>query len=131
MTARISVVEKARLAVEIVRTYARIRRQLRRSDFQSVVRELHAADVTAVTGSSDPDRLGRAVTRTLRLLPTDSRCLMQALVLTDLLGRRGIRSSLVIGVASGPEFAAHAWVESAGRPLLPAREPLYERLVEL
>lgn len=131
MTTRLTVLEKGRLVVEIVRTYVRIRRRLRYSDFQSVVRELHAAEGAEGTAASDPDRLGRAVTRTLKLLPTDSRCLMQSLVLTDLLTRRGIRSSLVIGVAPAPQFAAHAWVETAGRPLLPSREPLYHRLVEL
>ena len=35
-------------------------------------------------------RLGHAVARTLRVLPADSRCLMQSLVLTRLLARRGI-----------------------------------------
>ena len=66
------------------------------------------SDVTAA-------RLGYAVARTLRTLPTDSRCLVQALVLYRLLSERGIHSTLVIGARSQPEFAAHAWVEHAGR----------------
>ncbi|MDQ3569707.1 MAG: lasso peptide biosynthesis B2 protein [Actinomycetota bacterium] len=76
-------------------------------------------------------RLGRAVSRTLRLLPTDSRCLVRSLVLTALLARRGLSSLLVIGVRSDPEFAAHAWVEHAGRPLLPPGEETFQRLLEL
>ena len=122
---------KGRLAFEVLRAYLRVRRSLRRSDFQSVVVSLRAAPGGANSEPEDPGNLGRAVTRTLKLLPTDSRCLMQSLVLTDLLERRGIRSTLVIGVASDPEFTAHAWVESAGRPLLPSRQPVYQRLAEL
>jgi hypothetical protein len=50
--------------------------------------------------------------------------------LTRVLGRRGIASTLVIGVGVEPAFGAHAWVESGGLPLL---EPLDDanRLVEL
>ena len=74
-------------------------------------------------------RLAKATTRTLALLPADSRCLMQSLVLTGLLSRRGIGSVLVIGVKSNPDFQAHAWVEHNDRPLLPSGE--FGRLVEL
>lgn len=76
-------------------------------------------------------RLGRAVSRTLRLLPTDSRCLVRSLVLTGLLARRGLSSTLVIGVRPEPEFAAHAWVEHAGEPLLQTGEGRYGRLAEI
>jgi hypothetical protein len=76
-------------------------------------------------------RLGYVVSSVLRLLPTDSRCLMRSLVLTRLLARRGVPSTLIIGVSAAPEFAAHAWVEHAGRPLLPSYGPMFSRLVEL
>ncbi len=76
-------------------------------------------------------RLGYAVSRTLALLPAESRCLMRSLVLVTLLSRRGIASSLVIGVRPGQRFAAHAWVEHEGEPLLPPRGKRFERLVEL
>jgi hypothetical protein len=121
---------KVLLAAEILRAYARVRRQLRRDDFRSVVLVLRSVECPAADGH-DAARLGRAVRRTFRLLPTDSRCLMQSLVLTDLLARRGISSSLVIGVASKPDFRAHAWVEAGGRAVLPSLEPTYERLVAL
>lgn len=74
-------------------------------------------------------RLGGAVGKTLRLLPTDSRCLIRSLVLTRMLARRSIPNTLVIGVRKAPEFEAHAWVEHEGRPILPAGE--YTRLTEL
>jgi hypothetical protein len=56
---------------------------------------------------------------------------MRSLVLTRLLARRGVPSTLIIGVSAAPEFAAHAWVEHAGRPLLPSFGPAFARLVEL
>lgn len=124
---------KALLALEILTAYARVRTALMRSDFQATLERIRSREQPAprhgraefVSGL----RLGRAVSRTLVLLPTDSRCLMRSLVLTELLVRRGIASSLVIGVRSAPDFEAHAWVECAGAPLLPDKE--YERLVEL
>ena len=128
--ASLSPARKLVLAAEILRSYVRVRLTLRRSDFQSAVVALRSPD-SPVSDGADAERLSRAVSRTLRLLPTDSRCLMQSLVLTDVLARRGIASSLVIGVTPGPEFAAHAWIEAGGRPLLPALEEVYERLVEL
>lgn len=121
---------KLALAAEILGAYVRVRRALRRSDFQDAVLALRSPD-SRVQDGADPVRLGRAVSRTLRLVPTDSRCLMRSLVLTDVLARRGMSSCLVIGVTPGPDFAAHAWVEADGRPLLPALEQVYERLVEM
>jgi hypothetical protein len=56
---------------------------------------------------------------------------MRSLVLMALLDRRDIGSSLVIGVRPGERFGAHAWVELAGRPLLPRGESEFERFVEL
>jgi hypothetical protein len=82
---------------------------------------------------SFPDalRLGRAVVRTLAVLPADSRCLMRSLVLTGMLARRGSPGALVIGVKPGEVFGAHAWVELDGRPLLSAGNGEFARLVEL
>jgi hypothetical protein len=74
-------------------------------------------------------RLGRVVGRTLKLLPTDSRCLIQSLVLTRMLAKRSIASTLVIGVRKDPAFEAHAWVEHEGQPVLPPGR--FTRLMEL
>jgi hypothetical protein len=71
------------------------------------------------------------VTKTLRVLPTDSRCLVQSLVLSRLLATRGIPSTLVIGARSDSTFMAHAWVEHGGYPLLPQEGFEEYRLLEL
>jgi hypothetical protein len=76
-------------------------------------------------------RLGKAVTRVLAPLPLDSGCLRLSLVLCTLLARRGIASSVVIGVKGGTAFGAHAWVEVDGQPVLPPVHDEFERLVEL
>lgn len=75
--------------------------------------------------------LARAVQRTLKLAPLDDRCLMQSLVLTALLARRGIASTLHIAVKPGDEFKAHAWVEYFGSTLLPGAGEPYESLTQL
>jgi Transglutaminase-like superfamily len=75
--------------------------------------------------------LGRAVMRVLGLMPADSRCLMRSLVLVGMLARRGVYSTVVIGVQADPRFAAHAWVEVDGRPVLPTNESTFQRLVEI
>ena len=125
---------KAALVAEILAEYVPSWRILGRAN---VVEMVHAArDVPAtrprVPAPEEHDvarRLGRAVGKTLRLLPTDSRCLIRSLVLTRLLTRRAIPNTLVIGVRKAPHFQAHAWVEHDGRPILPAGE--YTRLTEL
>jgi hypothetical protein len=129
----VGLVNRLLLAAEIVATYARVRWSLRRRDLPSLLLELRTpAPPANVTQPVDAGRrLGRAVRRTLRMLPTDSRCLMQSLVLTRLLARRGIETRLVIAVRPGESFAAHAWVEHGDEPLLPAGAPSFEELVTL
>lgn len=126
--------QKASLAVEIVTTYVRARGWLRRDELAAAVRELRAAGPPARPPDGDQllvgIRLGHIVGKTLGVLPADSRCLVRSLVLTSLLVRRGIESSLVIGVRPDPSFEAHAWVECAGTPLLPPGDEPYGRLVE-
>lgn len=107
---------------------------MRRSD----VRDAAEAQRRAAGLRSEPAdpvavglRLGSAVTRTLNTLPTDSRCLAQSLTLLELLARRGISGTLVIGARPRPEFSAHAWVEYKGAPLLEPGEYAEQRLVEL
>ena len=95
-------------------------------------------ELGAHAGGDDPARrlagsvrLGRAVRRVLGSLPADSTCLIESIVLVTLLERRGVETSLVIGVEPGDDFRAHAWVELMGEPLLPASQGVYERLTEL
>jgi hypothetical protein len=115
--------EKAALVAEILLAYARTRWWLRRRELQGALLELRSPRTRLpapdpADGTRTGRRLGRAVVRTLTLLPTDSRCLMRSLVLTNLLARRGIESSLVLGVHPGESFAAHAWLEHDSVPLL-------------
>jgi Transglutaminase-like superfamily len=129
---------KALLAGEILATYGRVRWWLLRGDLPSAVRAARNGTVPQAAKTRDRAfeqllglRLGRAVSRTLGVFPADSRCLVRSLVLTRLLARRGIDSSLVIGVSVEPRFAAHAWVESGDVPLLPTNGSTFARLVRL
>ena len=120
---------KVLLAMEIAALYVRARRALGRADLPTALAAMRQGDGRAV--SCEPERLARAVSRTLPLLPGETRCLMRSLVLTGLLARRGIEGVVVIGVRPAGPFGAHAWVELGGRPLLPPGEERFERLVEL
>lgn len=133
---RMSPAEKIALVPEILLAYRQARRELSRSDLPTVLEKLRRG-AEADPGEFSPashqtgKQLGGAVKKTLGLIATRSRCLMQSLTLTAMLSRRGIRSSLVIGVESGEEFGAHAWVEYHGRHLLPPLKRRFERLTEL
>jgi Transglutaminase-like superfamily len=76
-------------------------------------------------------KLAWVVHRTLNHIPGDTRCLTRSLVLMRILARRGIETKLIIGVRADDEFAAHAWVELDGVPLLDPTEFGAGRLVEL
>lgn len=122
------------LAVEILLDYAPSWRLLRSGDLPAMVRASRSVRRVAPqpAGAEAHElavRLGAVVGRLLAILPTDSRCLIRSLVLTRMLSRRSLPSVLVIGVQPGPSFAAHAWVEHEGRPVLP-KGP-FARLLEL
>lgn len=127
----LSMPQKLALATEIVVTYAHVRWLLWRQDLPRTLERVRAVESTDATTRATDERLARAVHRTLGRLPADSRCLMQSLVLTRLLARRGRQSTLVIGVSPKGVFSAHAWVERDGVALLPAHEREYGRLAEL
>ena len=137
LTTRFTLRQKVGLAREILGSYLHQRRRLRRDNkLPSVLAELREplveddAERTELDDQLTGIRLGRAVSRTLAPVP-DARCLLRSLVLVDMLARRGIAASFVLGVRAGPDFEAHAWVEKAGVPLLPPYEGEYERLVDL
>jgi hypothetical protein len=127
--------ERVLLAVEIVAAYLQSRRALRRAPIAAVVASLRSGSHPALapdTGTlEEARRLGHAVTRTLVIMPGDTRCLIRSLVLTRLLARRGIPAKLVIGARGGPGFLAHAWVEHGGDPVLSPGDGSFGRLVEL
>jgi Transglutaminase-like superfamily len=125
---------RLKLIAEVLAAYPGCLAKLRSSDLDGMVR---AARDVSPNGRQPPEavrhplaiRLGRAVTLTLGVLPTDSRCLIQSLVLTRMLSKRSMASTVVIGVRTEPEFSAHAWVEHNGRAVLPPGS--YTRLIEL
>lgn len=122
---------KVSLFVEIVDAYVRVRWSLRRRELPQVLARIRALEPTRSTDTLGDERLARGVRRTLRVLPGDSRCLTQSLVLTRLLATRGRASRLVIGVSHGEAFGAHAWIERDENPLLPTYGRQFERLAEL
>jgi len=133
---RLGVLERTRVIAEVLATYCSARWWLFRLTFPEAVAA--ARDVLGPTNLANGEtelrsaglRLGRAVERTLRALPVDSRCLVTALVLTRMLARRGIDSTFVLGVRATPRFGAHAWVERNGVALLPTTSD-FARLSEL
>jgi hypothetical protein len=132
---RLGVGEKLRLIGEVLSFYGRVRRRLRHGTLETTLAYLRDTEREPVAPEIDRRRLGlrlgRATIRTLTPLPTDSRCLMRSLVLTGLLARRDIDAKLVLAVRPGEDFAAHAWVELEGRPLLEPGNEALGRLVEL
>jgi hypothetical protein len=126
--------KRVALVGEIVLAYARAKRLMRHADLPATLARLRRrppASGQDADGVWTGVRLGRIVARVLDTLPTDSRCLIRSLVLTSLLSRRGVVSTLVIGVRPGEDFGAHAWLEVAGRPVQDAGGTDFPRLVEL
>jgi hypothetical protein len=123
---------KLGLVAEILHDYVIVRWRMRGPDIRAVVAQLRG-DGQLERHSDYPlaRRLGRAVARTLSFLPTDNRCLARSLVLDKLLARRSLRSVVVLAARAEPDFAAHAWVEHDGVPVLPPGSPSYKRLIEL
>jgi hypothetical protein len=125
--------ERVMLVAEILVTYLRVRRVVKRRDLREVVAVLRSGAPEARADSAVVRRvayrLASAVHRTLGELPIDSRCLMRSLVLSGMLARRGVGATVVVGVRVAPDFGAHAWVEYQGCALLPPLD--VDRLVEI
>ena len=122
---------KLSLSFEVVAAYMVVRWSLRRNAFPAALERIRSTRTVAAGPAESDERLVRAARRTLRLLPADTRCLMESLVVTRLLARRGRDTRLVIGVSPSGTFGAHAWVERDGRPLLPVHRFADGRLAEL
>lgn len=131
---RLTMFERASVVWEIVLTYARVRVQVRRRDLPTavaVLRRMRPRGRRPLPLARDPRRLAAVAERVLARLPGDSRCLTRSLVVLTMLARRGIEVRLVLAARPTPTFAAHAWVERAGHPLLPTRGFGDARLTEL
>jgi hypothetical protein len=109
---------KARLALRIWALYPRVLVGLRRERLPAFVERLGATGRRRAPLS--PDRLSRAVDRSLRLGARRPRCLVNALVLYRLLREQGDEAELVIGLPRTPaDKDAHAWVELGGADVGP------------
>lgn len=131
-----STLEKFALTVEITLAYVQVRWLMRRGDLRAAVATVRGAMPREAGPSGDAAlafaaRLGSIVGGRLRHLPGDTRCLARSLVLTGVLARRGLSSTLVIGVSPEPDFKAHAWVEHLELPVLPSGDGEFQRLVSL
>lgn len=131
---RMSPLLRLLILAEILSAYVPLLRLLRRNDLRAMV--AGARDVDEREPAPVPEeahttaaRLGWIVNRTLTLVPTDGRCLIQSLVLTRMLTARSIDTTVVLGVSVEDAFRAHAWVEHEGAAVLPAGS--FERLMEL
>jgi hypothetical protein len=127
--------DRLRLMAEALAAYAHARWYLLRRDLPTTVTRVRARaqrlSARPAPISDDPQRLVSAAVRVLERLPADSRCLMRSLVVLGLLARRGVETTLIIGVDVDPAFAAHAWVEREGVALLPAGTFVAGRLTSL
>jgi len=123
------------LVLEILLAYVELLRVLRGGDLASMVRTARHTPFQAQEALGPADehfvarRLGWIVFRVVDTLPTDKRCLINSLVLVRVLTHRSIGAQLVLGVQSEGGFAAHAWVEHAGRPVMPTYD--FHRLFEV
>jgi len=134
---RFTLAQKASLVAEITGSYLRARRWLRGSKVDEAVAiarrdasKVDPPEYSTIEAFQLAFRLGRIVDRGLDRLPGDTRCLTRSVVLVHLLARRGIDSTLVIGVKPHP-FEAHAWVEYEGEALLSQGEFAAGRLTEI
>lgn len=119
----LTVLDRAVLVLEIVLLRIRSGRAFRReADTRAAVRALRRSRVVAplVTEAERERviaRLAWITPKVLQRLPGERRCLMQSLVLTGLLSRRGLTSNIVIGVSGEGSLSAHAWVTVDGQPV--------------
>jgi len=120
------------LLAEITWTALRIRRLVARNDLPVVVARCRREHRQPVAAPSHDDvvRVGRAVRKVLGVLPGDSSPLVTSLVLIAVLARRGVDTSLMIGMRDGAEPAPQAWVELGGLPASALRDK-FAHLVSL
>lgn len=112
--AGLSLRAKAGLALRIWVLLARVLVGLRREPLPAYVARLGTAERQHASRLA-PDRLSRAVDRSLRVGDRRPRCLVNALVLYRLLREQGDDAELVVGLpARAVDKDAHAWVELGG-----------------
>ena len=77
---------------------------------------------SSATSEFQPDDVAWALAIAARFLPGGDNCLALALAGGALLGDLGLPAEIHLGVENQPGFAAHAWVECAGRIVIGAGE---------
>lgn len=111
---RLSLGTKIVLVGRICCYYIADRLALRRHPLPEVVNRISQPPPMSRT-LANPRRLGRIVSRVLRLGPWRARCLHTSLVLFRLLREQGDPAELVIGLPREPrDKDAHAWIEIDG-----------------
>lgn len=126
-------VERLALVAEVMVTYVVVRWQVRKRELPAAVAALRAGRRfrRLPVVAREPRALAASAERVVARIPGDSRCLMRSLVVLAMLARRGVDARLILAARPAPEFAAHAWVERNGDPLLPTRGFGDARLAEL
>lgn len=110
----LSVREKVRLSLRVIRCYLSVLVELRRHPLPVAVERL-GSGAPSFGAPVQPVRLGRIVRRVLRIGRFEPRCLTASLVLYRLLRGQGRQAKLVIGLPFTPtDKDAHAWVELDG-----------------
>ncbi len=130
-----------RTLLQAAAALGRARIEIRFRSFQRIASSLEppATGVDAVPAPVDPEPVDPevlvAVSWAFRVLggriPWWSNCLTQAVAAKRLLTRRGIPSTLHLGVAEGGQersFEAHAWLEAGGRVITGQTERSFEVL---
>ncbi len=91
---------------------------------QAVVRKELSKSVPTATSAPayTSTQIAWAIAIASRFCPRGGNCLTQAIAAAALLRKSGLPAAIRLGVATGTEFAAHAWVESDGQIVVGAGE---------
>lgn len=119
MAGSLSLQRKVTIAARTLWWFGVVLVRVRRSPLPGVVERLRRAD-RVHPPLATPVRMGRIVSRTLKVGPYHARCLYTSMVLFRLLREQGEHPQLVIGLPREPrDKDAHAWVELDGRDVGP------------
>ena len=135
----VSLRAKTRFVAEVFRTYTWVRWLLLRYGLQGALKTIRRGrdgqlpdDLGEAAMASAAVGYSRFVAQVLRRLPTDRGRVIESLVLTAVLARRGLHSRLALGVGIEPSLTPLAWVEVGESSFgLPEAEDRRMTLLEL